>query len=69
MTIEELQASREAILKQMAAPSSVTRGDMSVQHRQQSDLEAALRRVDAEIAALQSPQPRNFVIQANRGLS
>lgn len=69
MTINELQVQREAILKQMAAPESLSSGDKSIRNRQQGDLEAALQRIDAEIAALQSPQPRNFVIQTNRGLS
>jgi 5-enolpyruvylshikimate-3-phosphate synthase len=69
MTIEELQAKRSKILTDMGGFLELIHGDKTIRNRPQTDLEAALQRVDAEIAALQSPQPRNFVIQTNRGLS
>jgi hypothetical protein len=51
-TPAELQAQRDAILKQMSQPQDV-RGPagMGVTNRNLEDLETALRRIDREIAA------------------
>lgn len=67
LTLEQLQAQRDAILTKMGGPQSVTEGDRSVTHRPQADLAAALSRVEAEIAKL-SPQTKIFTIQTSRGL-
>ncbi len=69
VTLEQLQAQRAKILADMGGFSEIQAGDKALRMRPQSELEAALQRVDAEIAGLQSPQPRSFVIQTNRGLS
>ncbi len=50
MTLEELQAQRDAILKQMSQPREMHAGDKGLTNRDLKDLEAALARVDAEIA-------------------
>jgi hypothetical protein len=67
MTLEELQAQREAILAEMGQPD-VQFEQRGVKRRPQAELDAALARVDAEIARLQSPQDRLFTIQTKRGL-
>ena len=67
-TLEQLQAQRDSILSDMAKPSKIAFEGMQTDYRPQADLEAALRRVDAEIAKVQSPQPRQFTIQTNRGI-
>ncbi len=67
MTLAELQAKREEILAEMGAPD-VQFEQRGVKRRPQPELEAALARVDAEIAKLQSPQDRLFTIQTKRGL-
>lgn len=67
-TLAELQAQRDEILSQMGGAQSLTFQDRSITRRPQQELDAALARVDAEIAALQSPQPRQFTIQTSRGL-
>ncbi len=69
MTLGELQTKRAKILADMGGFSEIQSGDRSLRMRPQSELEAALQRVDAEIAALQSPQPRSFVPVTSRGLS
>jgi hypothetical protein len=67
MTLAELQAKREEILAEMGAPD-VQFEARGIKRRPQPELEAALARVDAEIARLQSPQMRQFTIQTSRGL-
>jgi hypothetical protein len=68
ITLEQLQAQRDKILDEMGNPSHVQFESQSVTYRPQDELEAALRRVDAEIAKLQSPQSRQFTIQSLRGI-
>lgn len=68
LTLEQLQAERDKIVDAMGHPINVQFSDRSVTQRSQADLEAALKRVDAEIAKLQSPQARQFTIQTSRGL-
>lgn len=68
LTLEQLQAERDKILDAMGHPINVQFSDRSITYRAQADLEAALKRVDAEIAKLQSPQSRQFTIQTNRGI-
>jgi 5-enolpyruvylshikimate-3-phosphate synthase len=67
LTLAQLQAQRDEILSEMGGAQAVTFGDKSVTRRPQQDLDAALARVDAEIASL-SPQSRQFKIQTSRGL-
>jgi len=70
LTLGQLQAERDKILDAMAQPITVQFSDRrSVTFRAQADLDAALKRVDAEIARLQSPQSRQFTIRTSRGLS
>jgi len=68
LTLEQLQAQRDKILGEMGNASNLQFGDRSVTYRPQAELEAALRRVSAEIAKLQSPQSRQFTIQTSRGI-
>ena len=67
-TLEQLQAQRDAVLASLANPSHIQFRDRSVTLCSQPELEAALKRIDTEIAALRSPQPRQFVIQTSRGI-
>jgi hypothetical protein len=70
MTLDELQARRDSILEQMGRENRIAIGDgREVEYPTQPELEAALQRVDAEIAKLQSPQSRQFTIQTSRGLA
>ncbi len=68
LTVEQLQAQRDEIVAQMSAPQQVAFKGRSETLRPQAELEAALRRVDAEIARLQAPQDRQFTVQTKRGL-
>ena len=68
LTLEQLQAQREKILCDMGNTAQVQFGDMSVTHRPQAEMDAALQRIDAEIAALQSPQSKQFTVKTSRGL-
>ena len=70
LTLAQLQAERDNILDGMGKEySRVEFGDGGVTFRPQEELDAALQRIDAEIARLQSPsQPRQFTIQTNRGI-
>lgn len=68
VTLEQLQAQRDSILADMTGAGVVQHGDQSVTFKSQVELEAALARIDAEIAKLQSPQPKQFTIQTSRGL-
>ena len=68
LTLEQLQAQREKILGEMGGLQSLAFGDKNITYRPQQDLDAALARVDAEIAKLQSPQNRQFTITTSRGL-
>ena len=64
-TLVELQDKRDKILGQIDM-ASVQEGDRSVQFV--IDKQKSLAILDREIAALQSPQPKQFVIQTSRGL-
>lgn len=68
LTVQDLQSERDKILAQMGNPSQVSFEGRSLTYRPQVDLEAALKRVDAELAAMQAPSSRQFVIQTNRGI-
>ena len=50
MTLQELEAQREALLAALSAPDSVTFGDRSMRHRSPEQIRTALQQVDAEIA-------------------
>jgi hypothetical protein len=68
-TLAELQEQREAVLTQMSQAQSVAIEGRSLTNRSQADLEAALRRIDREIAALSSSSSsRVFVVQSERGI-
>jgi hypothetical protein len=67
MTLAELQAQRERILAEMGAPD-LQFAERGVKRRPQPELDAALARLDLEIATAQSPQSRQFVIQTSRGI-
>jgi hypothetical protein len=69
MTIEELQAQRDKILKRIAQPQSGTGpGGMGFTNPSQDDNNKALAAIDAEIARLQGGESRTFTIQTNRGI-
>ena len=68
LTLAQLQAQRAEIVEHMGKPSQVQFGDKSVTYRPQAELDAALQRIDGEIAAMQSPQSRQFTVQTSRGL-
>lgn len=50
MTLQELEAQREALLAALSAPDSVSFGDRSMRHRSPEQIRTALQQVDAEIA-------------------
>jgi hypothetical protein len=66
-TLADLQAQRDSILAEMGAPD-VQFENRSLKRRPQAELDEALKRVDREIAAVQSPQSRQFTIQTSRGI-
>jgi len=68
LTLEQLQAQRDELIADMSKPSRIEFSDRGVTNRPQGELDAALQRIDAEIAKLQSPQSRQFVIQTSRGI-
>ena len=69
-TLVELQTARDSIIQQMSMPDSLSFGDRAVRSKPQADLEAALIKIDSEIAALTGGAPsRVFTVQTNRGLS
>ncbi len=71
MTLEELEAQREALLAALSAPDSVTFGDRSMRHRSPEQIRTALQQVDAEIAkakvAADTTAPRSRVIRTYTG--
>ncbi len=68
LTLDQLRAQRDKIVSAMQGLSQVQFGDKSVTYRTQADLDAALQKIDAEIARLQSPQSRQFTVQTKRGI-
>ncbi|MFN7918917.1 MAG: hypothetical protein U0Q16_02400 [Bryobacteraceae bacterium] len=72
MTLPELQAQRAELLKGMTqAILEITSPDGTrLVYRSQQEMEGAIRRLDAEIAALATPQEsRVFTVQTNRGFA
>lgn len=67
MTLAELQAQRERILAEMGAPDLQFEA-RGVKRRPQPELDAALAKIDSEIARLQSSAPRQFTIHNSREL-
>ena len=71
MTLQELEAQREALLAALSAPDSVTFGDRSMRHRSPEQIRTALQQVDAEIAkakaAADTATPRSRVIRTYTG--
>ena len=71
MTLQELEAQREALLAELSAPDSVTFGDRSMRHRSPEQIRTALQQVDAEIAkakaAADTAAPRTRVIRVHTG--
>jgi hypothetical protein len=71
MTLQELEAQREALLAALSAPDSVTFGDRSMRHRSPEQIRTALQQVDAEIAkakaAADTTAPRSRVIRVHTG--
>lgn len=67
LTLDQLQAQREAIVAEMGQPDVQFEG-RAIKRRAQPELDAALRKIDAEIAKLQSSQSTVFTIQTSRGI-
>ena len=67
VTLDQLQAQRDAIIGEMGQPN-VQFGERALTRRPQAELDAALRKIDAEIAKLQSPQNTMFTIHSSRGI-
>jgi hypothetical protein len=67
VTLEQLQAQRDAIVAEMGQPHVQFEG-RAIKRRAQPELEAALRKIDAEISKLQSSQSTVFTIQTSRGI-
>jgi hypothetical protein len=67
MTLQELEAQREALLAALSAPDSVSFGDRSLRHRSPEQIRAALQQLDAEIAKVKAAEstaaPRSRVIR------
>jgi hypothetical protein len=68
LTLDQLRANRDAILDEMGRASQLQFGDRSITYRPQAEMDAALQRIDSEIAELQSPRSRQFTIQTSRGI-
>lgn len=68
MTLEQLKAKREQILKSLGL-AGVRSGEDGVSFGADSEKLAALAKLESEIRALESPQPRQFTVQTNRGIS
>ena len=68
MTLAELQAEREKILKAMGQPAELTKGDKGIRFRTPEEYRTALASIDAEIAKLQGTDGRTFTIQTCRGI-
>lgn len=67
LTLEQLIARRDAILGSLGI-TSLQLGDKQLTYGRDEEKVRALKALDAEIAALQSPQARQFTIQTNRGI-
>jgi hypothetical protein len=70
MTLQELEAQREALLAALSAPDSVSFGDRSMRYRSPEQIRAALQQVDAEIAkakAAGDANPHSRVIRTYTG--
>lgn len=67
VTLDQLQTQRDAIIGEMGQPN-VQFAERALTRRPQAELEAALRKIDAEIARLQSSQSTVFTIQTSRGI-
>lgn len=71
MTLQELEAKREALLAELSAPDSVTFGDRSMKNRSPEQTRTALQLVDQEIAkakaAADPASPRTRVIRVHTG--
>jgi 5-enolpyruvylshikimate-3-phosphate synthase len=69
MTLQELEAQREALLAALSAPDSVTFGDRSMRHRSPEQIRTALQQLDAEIAKAKATAdttaPRSRVIRTH----
>ncbi|MCC6363011.1 MAG: hypothetical protein IT165_05770 [Bryobacterales bacterium] len=67
MTLQELEAQREALLAELSAPDSVTFGDRSMKNRSPEQTRTALQLVDQEIAkakaAANTTTPRSRIIR------
>jgi hypothetical protein len=68
VTLEQLQAEREKLLGSLSAPDSLTFADRSMRNRTPEQIRAAIAQIDGEIGKLQTPEPRQFVVQTKRGL-
>jgi hypothetical protein len=63
----ELEALRDKIMRQMAAPDTTQAGDMMLKNRPNSDLQKALNRVDQELAVYGVDASRSRVYRLRRG--
>ena len=67
MTLAQLQAKRETLLKSLGM-ASIEHDGNAIRYNSDENKLASLRAIDAEIAALQNPQSRQFTIQTKRGI-
>jgi 5-enolpyruvylshikimate-3-phosphate synthase len=67
LTLDQLKAQRDAIIGEMGQ-ANVQFAERAITRRPQAELESALRKIDAEIARLQSSQTTVFTIQTSRGI-
>ena len=56
MTLQDLEAQREALVAALSAPDSITFGDRSLRHRSPEQIRTALQQVDAEIARMKTAE-------------
>lgn len=68
LTLDQLQQQRDAIVTEMGLASQVQFEGRGITRRPQAELESALRKIDGEIAKLQSSQTTVFTIQTSRGI-
>lgn len=70
LTLPELQAMRDALLKARASGTRRVRtGDEEIEYKSDSEMDRALRNLDSQIASLQSGStPNTFKFSTSKGL-
>jgi hypothetical protein len=68
-TIEELEAQKAVLMKQLSSAKSVRHGDKSVENRDIADIREALRAINSELTRMTGAKRRRQIrIYTDRGL-